>query len=66
MSGLPLISVNSNGNLTGIDDTRVGGKAHAVVRPRQEFDALLAMERTPCWQEAGGGTNTDSGAGGTA
>ena len=48
-----------------VPEVMVRGKAHAVVRPRQEFDALLAMERTPCWQEAGGDTATDSGAGGT-
>ena len=49
-----------------VPEVMVRDKAYAVVRPRLEFDALLTMERTPCWQEAGGDTDTDSGAEGTA
>jgi len=48
-----------------VPEVMVRGKVHAIVRPRLEFDALLAMERTPCWQDAGGDTASDSDAGGT-
>lgn len=43
-----------------VPEVMVRGDTHAVVRPRQDAEALFALERTPGWQEAG--SDADSGA----